>query len=106
MKAKPASGHAIIHEPPIRVRAEPLIGIDPAGQHLLKERLVGIARAGGTVLVSTHQLDTAERLCDRVAIVNHGRNIATGNLDALRAASDTGVQASLEEIFLDRKSVV
>jgi len=61
---------------------------------------VGIARAGGTVLVSTHQLDTAERLCDRVAIVNHGRNIATGNLDALRAASDTGVQASLEEIFL------
>ena len=64
------------------------------------ERLVGIARAGGTVLVSTHQLDTAERLCDRVAIVNHGRNIATGNLDALRAASDTGVQASLEEIFL------
>ena len=100
MKAKLAFAAAIIHEPSILILDEPLIGIDPAGQHLLKERLMGIARAGGTVLVSTHQLDTAERLCDRVAIVNHGRNIATGNLASLRAASDTGVQESLEEIFL------
>src|SRR2546430_3732332 len=100
MKAKLAFAAAIIHEPSILILDEPLIGIDPAGQHLLKERLVGIARAGGTALVSTHQLDTAERPCDCVAIVNHGRHIAPGNLDALRAASDTGVQASLEEIFL------
>ena len=61
---------------------------------------MGIARAGGTVLVSTHQLDTAERLCDRVAIVNHGRNVATGSLESLRASVDTGEHASLEEIFL------
>src|SRR5437879_12308299 len=100
MKAKLAFAAAIIHEPSILILDEPLIGIDPAGQHLLKERLMGIARAGGTVLVSTHQLDTAERLCDRVAIVNHGRNIATGTLASLRAASDIGVQESLEEIFL------
>src|SRR5439155_684805 len=79
---------------------EPLIGSDPAGQHLLKDRLTGIAHSGGTGLVSTHQLDTAERLCDRVAIVNPGRNVATGSLESLRASVDTGERASLEEIFL------
>src|SRR2546421_5869442 len=100
MKAKIAFAAAIIHEPSILILDEPLIGIDPAGQHLLKERLMGIARAGGTVLVSTHQLDTAERLCDRVAIVNHGRNVATGSLESLRASVDSGEHASLEEIFL------
>ena len=100
MKAKLAFAAAIIHNPSILILDEPLIGIDPAGQHLLKERLMGIARAGGTVLVSTHQLDTAERLCDRVAIVNHGRNVATGSLESLRASVDRGEHASLEEIFL------
>ena len=100
MKAKLAFAAAIIHDPSILILDEPLIGIDPAGQHLLKERLMGIARAGGTVLVSTHQLDTAERLCDRVAIVNHGRNVATGDLESLRASVDSGEHASLEEIFL------
>jgi ABC-2 type transport system ATP-binding protein len=100
MKAKLAFAAAIIHEPSILILDEPLIGIDPAGQHLLKDRLLGIARAGGTVLVSTHQLDTAERLCSRVAIVNHGRNIATGDLASLRTAAHTGEEGSLEEIFL------
>src|SRR5207249_1449864 len=69
-------------------------------RNLPKERLAGIARSRGTVLVSTHQLDTAERLCDRVAIVNHGRNVATGSLESLRASVDTGEHASLEEILL------
>ncbi len=100
MKAKIAFAAAILHEPPILILDEPLIGIDPAGQHLLKERLVSMAHAGGTVLVSTHQLDTAERLCQRVAIVNHGRNVATGDLAALRAQAHTGAEGSLEEIFL------
>ena len=100
MKAKLAFAAAILHEPPILILDEPLIGIDPAGQHLLKERLAAIARAGGTVLVSTHQLDTAERLCRRVAIVHHGRTLATGDLAALRAQAHTGDQGSLEEIFL------
>jgi ABC-2 type transport system ATP-binding protein len=100
MKAKLAFAAAIIHEPSILILDEPLIGIDPAGQHLLKERLMAMARDGGTVLVSTHQLDTAERLCSRVAIVNHGRNIATGDLASLRQAAPAGGQESLEEIFL------
>jgi ABC-2 type transport system ATP-binding protein len=100
MKAKLAFAAAILHEPSILILDEPLIGIDPAGQHLLKERLAALARAGGTVLVSTHQLDTAERLCRRVAIVHHGRTVATGDLASLRAQAQTGEQGSLEEIFL------
>jgi len=100
MKAKVAFAAAIIHEPSILVLDEPLIGIDPAGQHLLKERLATMAHAGATVLVSTHQLDTAERLCRRVAIVNHGRNVATGDLAALRAQAQTGEEGSLEDVFL------
>lgn len=100
MKAKLAFAAAILHEPKILILDEPLIGIDPAGQHLLKERLVTLARKGGTVLVSTHQLDTAERLCRRVAIVNHGRNVATGDLASLRERAQTGEQGSLEDIFL------
>src|SRR2546428_3501481 len=100
MKAKVAFAAAIIHEPSILVLDEPLIGIDPAGQHLLKERLLGMAQAGSTVLVSTHQLDTAERLCRRVAIVHHGRNVATGDLAALRTAAHTGEEGSLEDVFL------
>ncbi len=100
MKAKIAFAAAILHEPSILVLDEPLIGIDPAGQHLLKERLAAMARAGATVLVSTHQLDTAERLCSRVAIVNHGRNVATGDLAALRAQAHTGAEGSLEDVFL------
>ena len=100
MKAKVAFAAAILHEPSILVLDEPLIGIDPAGQHLLKERLAAMAHAGATVLVSTHQLDTAERLCSRVAIVSHGRNVATGDLAALRAQAHTGAEGSLEDVFL------
>src|SRR5438552_10456970 len=100
MKAKLAFAAAIIHEPSTLILDEPLIGIDPAGQHLLKDRLVASARAGGTILVSTAQLDTAERLCTRVAIVNHGKNVVTGDLASLREAAHTGERGSLEEIFL------
>ncbi len=100
MKAKLAFAAATVHRPTFLILDEPLIGIDPAGQHLLKEQLVEMAKAGGTVLVSTHQLDTAERLCSRVAIIHHGRNVATGDLASLRSQAHAGEQQSLEEIFL------
>lgn len=100
MKAKLAFAAATIHRPDLLILDEPLIGIDPAGQHLLKERLAETARAGGAVLVSTHQLDTAERLCTRVAIIHHGRNVATGDLAALQERAQTGAEGTLEEIFL------
>ncbi|MGQ0796771.1 MAG: ABC transporter ATP-binding protein [Methanobacteriota archaeon] len=100
MKAKLAFAAATIHRPDLLILDEPLIGVDPAGQHLLKERLAETARAGGAVLVSTHQLDTAERLCTRVAIIHRGRNVATGDLAALQERAQTGAEGTLEEIFL------
>ena len=100
MKAKLAFAAATIHRPSLLILDEPLIGVDPAGQHLLKDWLIELARSGGTVLVSTHQLDTAERLCSRVAIVHHGRNVATGDLASLRERAHTGTVGTLEEIFL------
>lgn len=99
MKAKLAFAASILHEPSVLILDEPLIGIDPAGQRLLKDRLVRLAAARGSVLVSTHQLDTAERLCTRVTILHHGRAIAAGDLAALRAQAHMG-EASLEAIFL------
>jgi len=100
MRAKLAFAAATIHEPKLLILDEPLIGIDPAGQHLLKERIAEVARGGGSVLVSTHQLDTAERLCTKVAIIHHGRNVATGDLAGLRQQAHAGAEQSLEEIFL------
>ena len=100
MKAKLAFAAATVHRPDFLIMDEPLIGIDPAGQHLIKEQLAEMARAGQTVLVSTHQLDTAERLCSRVAIIHHGRNVATGDLASLRSQAHAGEHQSLEEIFL------
>ena len=100
MKAKLAFAAATVHRPTFLVLDEPLIGIDPAGQHQIKEQLVEMARAGNTVLVSTHQLDTAERLCSRVAIINRGRNLATGDLAGLRSQAHAGEHQTLEEIFL------
>jgi len=99
MKAKLAYAAATIHRPDLLILDEPLIGIDPAGQHLLKDQLAGVARAGGAVLVSTHQLDTAERLCDRVAIIHHGRTVTTGDLASLRGVAQSE-RGTLEEIFL------
>ncbi len=100
MKAKVAFAAATIHDPSFLILDEPLIGIDPAGQHLIKEELGEMAKSGKTVLVSTHQLDTAERLCSRVAIIHHGRNVATGDLASLRTQAHAGEHQSLEEIFL------
>jgi ABC-2 type transport system ATP-binding protein len=100
MRAKLAFAAATIHDPKLLILDEPLIGIDPAGQHLLKERITEIAKRGGSVLVSTHQLDTAERLCTKVAKVHHGTNVATGDLAGLRQQAHAGAEQSLEEIFL------
>jgi ABC-2 type transport system ATP-binding protein len=100
MKAKLAFAAATVHAPRLLILDEPLIGVDPAGQHRLKEHLAEVARAGGTVLVSTHQLDTAERLCSRVAIIHRGRDVATGDLAGLRALAQASGDSSLEAVFL------
>ena len=100
MRAKLAFEAAIIHSPKLLILDEPLLGIDPAGQRLIKDNLVAMANDGCSILVSTHQLDTAERLCTKVAIIHRGKNVATGDLAALRQQAHAGAEQSLEEIFL------
>ena len=100
MRAKLAFAAATIHNPKLLILDEPLLGIDPAGQRLIKDQLAGMARDGVCILVSTHQLDTAERLCSKVSIINHGKNIATGDLSSLRSQAHAGEKQTLEEIFL------
>jgi len=100
MRAKLAFAAATVHRPKLLILDEPLLGIDPAGQRLLKNQLVEMAKGGCCILVSTHQLDTAERLCTKVTIINRGRNVATGNLEGLRQQAHAGEHQTLEEIFL------
>lgn len=100
MRQKVAVVSALIHEPEILILDEPFIGIDPPGQRVLKDIFNEKVKMGGTVLISTHILDTAERLCSKVAIIYMGRNIASGNLEDLRLLSRTSGNATLEEVFL------
>jgi len=100
MKQKAAMASALMHDPDLLILDEPLIGIDPAGQHIIKELLNARIKENKTIFLSTHMLDTAERMCNRVAIIHKGRNVATGDLSQLRSLSETGENATLEEVFL------
>jgi ABC-2 type transport system ATP-binding protein len=77
---------------------EPLSGLDPRASRTLKDLLREHADAGGGVLVSTHLLDVAERLCDRVVILDRGRKKAEGSLEELRGGREG---ATLEDLFLE-----
>lgn len=100
MKQKLALASALLHEPSLVLLDEPLTAIDPAGQRRIKEMLRDIADGGAGVLVSTHMLDTAERLCDRVTIIHRGSRVAAGTLGELRETAQAGDVATLEEVFL------
>ena len=100
MRQKVAFLAATLHEPRLLLLDEPLIGIDPAGQVRLKEFVRGLAAKGSGVLVSTHMLDTAERLCDHIAILNRGRTLAQGTLADLRGIAHAKTDSTLEEVFL------
>ena len=100
MKQKLASVCAFIHRPRIYCFDEPLIGIDPKGARELKNLLAERRGAGDAVLVSTHMLDTAERLCDRVIIMHRGEVLAEGTMAELHERARMGEAATLEDIFL------
>jgi len=100
MRQKMAVACAFIHRPDILCFDEPLIGIDPKGARELKDLLMETRDAGKAILVSTHQLDTAERLCDRVVIMAQGRLVAEGTLEELHARAHVGASATLEDTFL------
>ncbi|MFN8534824.1 MAG: ABC transporter ATP-binding protein [Dehalococcoidia bacterium] len=98
-RQKLALAAALLHEPANLLLDEPTVGLDPRAAYVLKESLRRRAAAGGTVLLSTHILEIAEGLCDRVGILDHGRLLAIGTIDELRTRLDDP-SASLEAIFL------
>lgn len=85
MKQKLAIACAFIHEAKLLLLDEPLIGIDPRGARQLKNLMLLAKQKGCSILVSTHMLDTAERLCDRILIINQGRKVAEGSLEELQS---------------------
>ena len=99
MRQKLLISSALIHQPEIIVVDEPMVGLDPRSARLLKDLFRTFSEHGGTVFLSTHTLEVAEVLCDRIAIINEGEIIALGTMDELRAQADAG-GAHLEEIFL------
>ncbi|UCC73498.1 MAG: ABC transporter ATP-binding protein [Gemmatimonadota bacterium] len=99
MRQKLIISSALIHRPEVIVVDEPLVGLDPKAARLLKDIFRGFVERGGTVLMSTHTLEVAEALCDRIAIIQNGEIRAEGTMDDLRREAQTG-DAGLEEIFL------
>jgi ABC-2 type transport system ATP-binding protein len=100
MKQKVALAGALVHEPKLLMLDEPLTGLDAAVARQVKDLLGARVRQGATIILTTHILEVAERLAERIGILQRGRLIAEGTLEELRVAAGSE-HASLEEIFLD-----
>jgi ABC-2 type transport system ATP-binding protein len=99
MRQKLIISSALIHRPECIVVDEPMVGLDPKGARLLKDIFRAFVGRGGTVLMSTHTLEVAQAMCDRIAIIQEGNIIGRGTIDDLREQTAAG-DASLEELFL------
>ena len=99
MRQKLALAGALIHEPKLMILDEPLTGLDAHAAKSVKDMLVDYVAKGNTVVLTTHILDIAERLAERISIIQNGRIVAEGTLEELRAKSG-GAGASLEDVFL------
>ncbi len=95
MKQKLAVISALIHAPKLLIMDEPFVGLDPKAAHVLKELMREICNEGGAIFYSTHVLEAAEKLCDKVAIIKEGKLIKTGTMDEVKGDS------SLESVFLE-----
>jgi ABC-2 type transport system ATP-binding protein len=100
MKQKVALAGALVHEPRLLMLDEPLTGLDAAVARQVKDLLAARVKQGATIILTTHILEVAERLADRIGIIQRGRLIAEGTLDQLRGTGGHH-HASLEAIFLD-----
>ncbi|HUW81310.1 MAG TPA: ABC transporter ATP-binding protein [Phycisphaerae bacterium] len=98
MKQRTLLAAALLHEPQVLLIDEPMVGLDPKTVRLVKNMFVELAQSGRSVFMSTHTLEVAEAVADRIGIIHHGRLIAAGALSELRRRGIE--QASLEEIFL------
>jgi len=99
MKQRVVLAAALLHEPKVLIVDEPMVGLDPRTVRTVKELFRERADAGLTVFMSTHTLDVAEAIADRIAIINHGRIVACGTLEELKARAKR--EHRLEDIFLE-----
>ena len=95
MKQKVALISALAHNPKVLIMDEPFVGLDPKAVYDMKELMKQMAKEGKTVLFSTHILDVAEKLCDRVAIIKNGKIVKTGSMKDIKG------DESLEQVFLE-----
>lgn len=95
MKQKLAIISAFIHDPKLIIMDEPFVGLDPKASHSLKEMMHGVCEAGGVIFFSTHVLDVAEKLCQKVAIIKNGKLIKSGTMEEVKG------DESLESAFLE-----
>ena len=95
MKQKLAIIAAWLHQPKLIIMDEPFVGLDPKASHLLKEMMRDICDAGGAIFFSTHVLEVAEKLCDKVAIIKGGKLIRSGTMEEVKGDD------SLETVFLE-----
>jgi ABC-2 type transport system ATP-binding protein len=98
MRQKLIIASAFVHRPAVIVVDEPMVGLDPKSSKILKDLFREYTRRGHTVMMSTHTLEVAEGMCDRVGIMQRGELVACGTVDALRATS--GGDGALEALFL------
>lgn len=95
MKQKLAIISALLHDPKLILMDEPFVGLDPVAAHTLKQMMREFCEAGGAIFFSTHVLEVAEKLCDRVAIIRQGKLIRAGSMDEVKG------DGSLENVFLE-----
>ena len=95
MKQKLAIISAWLHEPKLILMDEPFVGLDPKASHILKGMMREVCDAGGAIFFSTHVLEVAEKLCDKVAIIKGGKHIRSGTMEEAKGDD------SLEEVFLE-----
>ena len=95
MKQKLAVIATWLHRPRLILMDEPFVGLDPRASRLLKDMMREVCREGGAIFFSTHVLEVAEKLCDKIAIIRQGRLVRAGTMDEVRG------DESLEEVFLE-----
>jgi ABC-2 type transport system ATP-binding protein len=100
MKQKLSIACAFLHDPAVVLLDEPLTGLDPLGMRRMKQALLGRARTGAALVLSSHLLALVEELCHRVLVVDRGRAVALGTVDEIRAQLRGPADASLEELFV------
>ena len=99
MKQRLIIASALLHEPKVIIVDEPMVGLDPAGIRMVKDLLRELAEGGTTIFMSTHTLEIAEDLCNRIGVIHHGRLVALGSTGDLRGTAQLR-EGDLEDVFL------